>query len=402
MRWVRKAKDVINILLDKKNRTLLSVFIFLSLNIFLCFLLYPDRATGGPYLDSAHGSSSFGVDRTSLTTFGYSKGNCTHCHEQHTSIGGAEPLPNTGPDEFLLFDQKHTSQTVTFCYDCHQSSGYQNGMISINRSYSYNFGGNPTSDDNNILSAFSHTMSGSSHWLDDILTIIQGGQYKTATGQTWNLSNSLHPCDACHNPHRAQRNYNTPYDRTKPAISRPSAHNSLWGNQSGERMNNYTYQSPYWSNSTSYEPANDLTSNGSNQPDYATFCTDCHNRNNTITTNNPRFPGSPKTLNGLDFVGTYGYAIHGSYNGSASNLMAPYSSGINYTLSCLDCHEPHGSPNIYLLRTEVNAKSNISVPSSSYDNWTNFCIGTCHSSKGHGNYMGQNCYDCHKHGMATF
>lgn len=70
--------------------------ILLLISILLCgmvfyWLLYPEKANSGPYLDSAHGNSTYGVNRSSISTFGYSKGNCVHCHEQHASIGGAEP-----------------------------------------------------------------------------------------------------------------------------------------------------------------------------------------------------------------------------------------------------------------------------------------------------------------------
>lgn len=183
-----------------------------------------------------------------------------------------------------------------------------------------------------------------------------------------------------------------------PAISRPSDHNNLWGDDTTERMNAYNYKSPYWSNNTSYEPANDTTSDGTNQPDYVKFCTDCHNTNNTIQTTNPRFPRTtPTNLRQINWSNTGDK--HGQNDGTPSNLMAPYLNTSEYTVSCLDCHEPHGSTtNIYLLRTEVNTKTNVSVPSSSYDNWTNFCIGTCHSSKSHGRYGGQNCENCHYHG----
>ena len=56
------------------------------------WLLYPDKASSGSYLDSAHANTSDGVKR-SATGFptDYSQGNCAHCHEQHASITGAEP-----------------------------------------------------------------------------------------------------------------------------------------------------------------------------------------------------------------------------------------------------------------------------------------------------------------------
>ena len=54
---------------------------------------------GGPYLDSAHGSSAYGVNRDRTAAVGYATGNCAHCHEQHGSIDGAV----LGPHEYLVF-----------------------------------------------------------------------------------------------------------------------------------------------------------------------------------------------------------------------------------------------------------------------------------------------------------
>ncbi|MEW6675249.1 MAG: hypothetical protein AB1348_04455, partial [Nitrospirota bacterium] len=172
--------------------------------LFALCLILPDRANSGPYLDSAHANSTYGVKRTATGfPIDYARGNCAHCHEQHASIGGDEPAPDTpaGPDIFLLFDENYTSQTVNFCFDCHTSVGsYQTSGISINRSYSYNFGGNTTAGtyDSNILSAFSHTASGSSHWLDNIKSFALGVTRYTATGASWSLNSNLNPCDACH------------------------------------------------------------------------------------------------------------------------------------------------------------------------------------------------------------
>ena len=77
------------------NKTLLSFFSF----FFSCSLVY-----AGPYLDSAHGNSSYGVKRSITELSDYARGNCAHCHEMHASIGGAEPEPASGSaSPFCLF-----------------------------------------------------------------------------------------------------------------------------------------------------------------------------------------------------------------------------------------------------------------------------------------------------------
>lgn len=74
--------------------------------LILSWIFYPEHSSSGPYIDdSAHGSSEYGVKRNA-TGFpsDYARGLCAHCHEQHASIGGAEPAPNSpaGPDLYLL------------------------------------------------------------------------------------------------------------------------------------------------------------------------------------------------------------------------------------------------------------------------------------------------------------
>jgi predicted CXXCH cytochrome family protein len=371
----------------------------------LCFLLLPYRPVlAGDYLNAAHGSSSYGVNRSSTATLGYAQGNCAHCHEQHASIGGEEPVPVGGEaSDYLLFDTNQTSQTENFCFDCHQ-----NGGISLNKSYSYNFGGYTSvgSYDSNIKDSFSHAIAGpgSSHHLPDFVSQVLGQPMQNADGVAWSLPADINPCDACHNPHLAQRNVNSPYDATKSAISRPSDHDNRWGDDAAERMNAaYSdYLSPYWWGSTNYEPDNSATSDGSNLPNYVRLCTDCHNDYNTINSTNPRLPGSPRNINKISWksVGVTPDA-HGELDGITIGgaLLPPYTSGPNMTLCCTDCHEPHGSPNnIYLLRSSIN-KAAISVPDTSDASWQSFCFTVCHTDRvDHHDLEDKKCVECHYHG----
>ncbi len=312
----------------------------------LCWILYPDKADSGPYLDSAHGNTSYGVDRTSLSTFGYSKGNCVHCHEQHASIGGSEPNPTGGPDTYALFYPNHTGQTDNFCFKCHTDlSSYQSGGI-VNRSYSYRAGGYTSDTLNDILEAFSFTYPGSSHNLNNIKTLI--------TSKSWGYTSDSNPCNGCHNPHSAQRDPHTFGNRGWP-VSRPSQHSAdnnawgLWGDDSTERMSNYTanYQAPYrYGSSATYEPDGSTITDGSNLTDYVTFCTDCHNTSNTIYSST-----LGRNLRTID----WNTEKHGKGNADgAISMDNPYGSVMGKVLACTDCHEPHGSPNLTLIRKEVN------------------------------------------------
>ena len=355
---------------------LLALSSVLSALLIFCWLLYPERASSGPYLDSAHGSSSYGVKR-SATGFptDYGQGNCAHCHEQHASIGGSEPVPNTGdaagPDKFCLlannFDTTATikpySKDDNVCFYCHVDTvtGTLQTPSFNNYIYCVTFGGYSSytaNVDDNIFGTFNNT---SYHNLNDILNFAKATWSSTFTANS-------NPCNACHNVHIAKRSCGKPpltntYDPAKSAISKPSDHSNLWGDDTSERINpNFTtsYQSPYWYGSTNYEPNNSTTYDGTNLPDYNTFCTDCHNATNTISST------VLGTLKKIDWATTGGDSAGGDKHGknvATTNICVdpPYNStssctttGLGKVLSCLDCHEPHGAPNIMLIRKEVN------------------------------------------------
>ncbi len=406
---------------------------------FVCAaLLYVADATAGMYLNSAHGNSSYGVSRSS--TGSYPRGLCANCHEQHASIGGSEPSPAGGPDGYLLFDTNFTSQTAGLCFDCHtDTSSYQVGGSIINRSYSFRAGGWTSDTLNDILEAFSYTSPGTSHNLSDISNFISG---------RWNYTSDSNPCAACHNPHAAQGDPPNAPNSAKSAatrgwpVSRPSLHSrdnnawGLWGDDAGEKMSDFVgalmYQAPYrYGSTTTFEPDGSTTQDGSNLTDFATFCTDCHNPSNTIYSTT-----LGRNLKPIDWVTTGGesggdkHGINGATVGIAVDPPFSPSNYGQYVLSCTDCHEPHGSPNRYLIRKEVNGSLLAGTVGSGTKSFGYLCrqchiddndynggtvnsweylhhlsadapyvqmsCSNCHGSGGGGTPI--NCFNCHFHG----
>ena len=291
-------------------------------------------ATAG-YADSAHGNTSYGANRSGT---GYQTGDCAHCHDTFDqSICG-----NT----LMLFE----ANDAGFCVRCHDNTTDPATTAIVNRSYSYRAGGWTADTVDDIDEAFSST---SSHSLSDISTFVNGN---------WGYTADSNPCTACHNQHTAQGDPANSPNAAKSAgargwpVSRSSEHDStpwgIWGDDSTEKMSQYTsdYQAPYRFNSTTdYEPDGSTTTDGSNLTDYNTFCTDCHNTTDTIYS----------TALGRDLIQIdWDNEIHGK--GNADDSLCgddPYPSGssaLGKVLSCLDCHEPHGSSNVALIRQEVN------------------------------------------------
>ena len=255
----------------------------------LLILFLAAVALGGPYSDSAHGDKIYGVKRqvASLSAPGpYVIGNCAHCHEQHASIDGQEPIPRDNePAAFALFSQPFDTtrqlgpyqQRDLFCFYCHSTSGSLQASAATmgNYDYSRNFGGLASGGPISILAAFNQSttsQNASYHNLYDVWKFSQ--KFK-------NFKSSSVPCDACHNPHRAKRNRANVTDPTDTAISLPDDHESLWGDQPDETMANYAdrYQSPLYAGAVGgYEPGGiaDAFADGSQVPDYNSYCLTCH------------------------------------------------------------------------------------------------------------------------------
>jgi hypothetical protein len=403
----------------KENFKLLFTF-------FLCVatgvLLFDIPVTqGGPYLDSAHGNSSYGVDRTSTYNI-YTKGHCGHCHEQHASIGGEEPAPVGGSaSKFCLlannFDTDATVgpyvQSDNACFYCHYGAGTHQNPAFSNYSYSITFGGNSDIAPATIFDAFNST---SYHNLKDVRDFATGKWPSTFTIGS-------NPCSGCHNVHIAKRNKANQGDPTYTAISKPSDHSNLWGDDNpGERMTapgyGVYYQPPYYS-SPNLEPdgvSSDRALQAGKTPDYVTFCQDCHSSSMTAYS----LPNTP-----IDWetpgTGEGGGDKHGKKvatqdgTGGYVNLNEPYASVWNSTnglvLACTDCHEPHGAPNVMLIRREVNgAALGATISTFSTTDWSSLCArchdcDTCtkledihHDNTGAPYYNYTQCSHCHGSG----
>ncbi|HUV51043.1 MAG TPA: cytochrome c3 family protein [Anaerolineae bacterium] len=323
-------------------------------------------AFAGPYGNSAHGdSATFGVLRTGTNQ--YARGNCAHCHEQHASIAGAEPSPSTGdaagPDRFCLLAQNFNTSALAgsyaqddnACFYCHIDTGYLQNEVILNYDYSATFG-NASIVEDSIFELFNKL---SSHDLNNVLTFAKANWSST-------FKTGSNPCSACHNVHKAKQNKANPGDPTYTAISKPSAHDELWGDSAGEKLSDYTsYYRPPYSKSTApvkYEP--DMTASepaegwGSNMPDYITFCQDCHS--SSMTGSPYSLPNTPidwSSIGGEAGGDKHGTNVATASSAAAMNLLEPYATAWDASglvLSCTDCHEPHGSKNLYLVRRRIN------------------------------------------------
>jgi hypothetical protein len=327
----------------KSNPGCCWIMFLILVPVLLWALSSTDVATAD-YASSAHGNSSYGVDRSGHIECPPGtlcrKGDCTHCHDTF------DPTI-CGVNDITLFAVNDND----FCLKCHENTTNYATAAIVNRSYSYRAGGYATDPLDDIREAFSST---SSHNLGDIKTFING---------EWGYTATSNPCTACHNQHLARGDpANAPNDPKSVGargwpISLPTDHSSgiweLWGDDPSERMNTYSgsdYQAPYRYDSTSaYEPDGSATTNGSNLTDFNTFCTDCHNTTYTIYSTS-----LGRDLRQIDWDSEkHG---KGDADGALDEMRNPYDAVMGKVLSCMDCHEAHGASNVYLVRDEVNGE----------------------------------------------
>jgi len=361
--------------IKKWRNACLGLPILMLAALLLGLLRCPNRALAEAYADSAHGSASYGVDRPGKLD---ATGDCAHCHETSDSA-------LCGANAYMLFYGTQL-ECDHVCFECHADT-YAGEQQVTNYPYSILFGGFPTLHFPSIKHQFCasqarHASGGSNHNLVEIWNTIK------YNGNGWGFGDNPNPCGACHSPHLSQKSGNTPfsppYDPSKSPLTRPEERHStnplnLWGDDATERMKYYAenvaggyYQAPYYGSfdSGQYEPAGDGTSDGSNLPDYVTFCMDCHQYAQydpesgedvkAIKWGPPWSTAETSDIHGAAPANTRdGFSI--GCMASEGPLRAPYDTyepnESNYVLSCLDCHEPHGSyQRPHLIRVEINGE----------------------------------------------
>jgi hypothetical protein len=272
-----------------------------------------------------------------------------------------------------------------------------------NNNYAANAGGG-TPVYTNIQDAFDPS-NASSHNLSDVLT------HAIARFPTTFDANT-NACFACHDSHYGERNFPVTIQTSgvgvKTAVRRPDEKGlippELWGDEDAtsglnERMSDYTakHQAPYYLGGTNFEPANNATFDGSNLPNYKNLCTgQCHGRNDVYST------GHGRNLIQIN----WGTEQHGKGHsgGTLGASIAPYTDPTyNYHLSCLDCHEPHGAENEFLLRSTINGV-NVSVPGPG--RYWHVC-SACHTFNQHFTPYNDTCDCtgngiCHVHNRGTY
>jgi len=396
-----------------------AIFPALAMVVLLCGAAY-----AGMYFDSAHGNADYGVLWTTFDTE-YTQGHCGHCHVQHYSIDDEEPVPGGGPYHYALIYDDVIGLADMFCFVCHREADLGYGQVT-NYPYSINFGGFTTLHYSSIFTQFTSANSmpgvcGSRHHLGQIYNGLKG-----SVGQAWGFSTDPDPCVGCHPPHAAQRN-NPPTTSgdLNTCIRLPSKYAStapadfLWGDDEGERMDDYAaahggvYQPPYYGDTTNgkFEPTGTAVDYaGDRTPDYVTFCLECHQ----YQLNDP--DRSNAVVDAINWDKDSNADLHGTGHaecnsgGFEGTLRPPYSEapGRNYILSCLDCHEPHGTyRRLHLIRRMINGEL-VAEDAGSCDQNTDMsaiclrCHDFPHSSWGgcevcHENYTGNSF-----HGGGTF
>ncbi|MDH4332527.1 MAG: hypothetical protein OEV89_08100 [Desulfobulbaceae bacterium] len=287
-------------------------------------------ALAGTYRDSAHGNS---ISRATIDPkySSYGIGNCGHCHEQHASLQGSEPITVDGsPSQALAFNP-----AGKLCLTCHDGSPVPRDIkAQFAKTYRH-----PAGD---ISYAGRHTM-----------TVLETGQ----NGVPFRDSSRHAECNDCHDPHTAQLGHQI-FDTANPQnnnfVSKVLL--NVWGVEPTSFSGNWTVPTSF----TEQKPAT---------KEYQ-ICFKCHSyyalqASSGISTLTGPSGGvitdqarevNPNNLSYHPVV-----AGTGNYPLITSRLGPPWNVNVGtQTMYCSDCHGdndtsqpmgPHGSNNKFLLKS---------------------------------------------------
>ena len=360
---------------------------------------------------------------------------CTDCHDVHGTVNRAMTKGNQ----------------ETLCFSCHTEGGVVNDQISNNRQ-----GGHNSADD--IEEAFgkseihnlgtSFTNGGKTYSLE----CISCHNVHLVTGKYWDAEQNLSPITR-------------PSNRTEVWGDDPNEKMDEYARTGGSGTGGFYWQiaNGKWLGDTVlvggygafYHPPKNggglsgYEFAGSDLPAYPAFCLDCHsdqmasdvgpiNWGQGISCGHPEPPGSGYSnwvaCGAPHGFGTAGLPTNGDDSGTggfwgdngnpdvlfdmnyvtrgrdAGHFMRmPYDSanrnaGINYVLSCTDCHEAHGSNRSSMIRERFQTNDNGGCGTGGTPgegctdggNWNNFC-NACHYYYG-GHHAGMSCgqNSCHE------
>lgn len=320
---------------------------------------------------------------------GATKGECINCH---APMGRDNGTGTTTPYSNLLL----TWQVLTDSNEQYLCFGDNIAGSCHDNSYGYNqpvdtfYGMTDSIDIYNNFTAGSYTATSAS-----------GAEVNTSHDifkADQDISGAKVECSDCHNTHINNKDYN--YD-TRSRIADPD-----------NIMENYTvaYQEDsLFSNGESFEGAssdND-SSFGTSMPNFVNYCLKCHDGEAPSGV-----IGATKAFNiSTSYSAGSGADAHGRGIASQAFLKDPYIPGgttVGYSaMNCNDCHDSHGTSNLYNLKNPVYINGQYMAPSVSaavtdsyYGGPGGWCT-TCHSELpvADGDHdAGDDCGSCHSHG----